>query len=312
VDLGVPDLLDEPATLEQLAEQTRSEADPLGRVLDYAVARGFIARNRKGRYEANAVTTILRKDHPNSWRGWVEFAGSDWFWNSWIHAKEAVSKGGTSGTRAATGHDFFEYITKVDPSAGAPFNLAMEAGATLQAVALVHGLKWKALSSVCDVGGGTGAALEFILQAYPHLGGTLFDLPEVVAEALPGLSSEPLAGRCKVIGGDFFDSIPEDSDRYLMLAVIHDWDDEEAAQILRNARNALKIPGSHIVVVENVMSSIPRDEFVTASDLLMLVLGSGRERTQAQFERLFDAGGLKVTHQTTLGSGFTAFELGAK
>jgi hypothetical protein len=241
----------------------------------------------------------------------VEFAGSEWFWNSWLHANDAVAVGGTTGIRAATGHDFFEFVSQVDPRAGDAFNFAMEGGATLQAVALAHGLKWKRIHSVCDVGGGTGAALEYLLKTHPHLSGTLFDLPEVVAGARPGLSRDPLAGRCKVIGGDFFDSVPEDSDRYLMLAIIHDWNDEEAVQILRNVGNALKTNGGRAVVVENVLATRPRDEFVTASDLLMLVLGSGQERTNAQFERLFAMSDLKMTRRTVLGSGFTAFELAA-
>jgi hypothetical protein len=309
VELGIPDLLDGPATVDRLAESTGSGPDALRRVLRYAAARGFISCDRQGRYRANAVTKVLSRAHPNSWRGWVEFATGDWFWDSWRHADAAVGSSEESGIERATGHDFFHYVTKVNPEAGRAFNSAMEAGSALQGIALSRGLRWRRVETVCDVGGGTGAALESLLRLHPHLKATLFELPEVVAEARPTLSSGPLAARCEIIGGDFFASVPEGRDRYLMLAVVHDWDDDRAAQILRNVGKALTKDGARAVVVESVLPESPRDDFVTPSDLLMLVFGSGRERTQGQYEELFAAAGLTLERQTVLPSGSTAFEL---
>jgi hypothetical protein len=309
VELGVPDLLDEPVTAERLAASTGSDEDSLQRMLRYAAAHGFISRDRQGRYRANSVTKVLSRAHPNSWRGWVEFAASDWFWDSWRHANAAIERSGESGIERATGHDFFHYVTQVNPEGGRAFNSAMEAGSTLQAIALSRGLRWGRVETVCDVGGGTGAALECLLTLHPHLKAILFDVPEVVAAARPALSNGPLAARCQIVGGDFFASVPEGFDRYLMLAVVHDWDDDRAAQILRNVGKALTKNGARAVVVENVLSDSPRDEFVTAIDLLMLVLTSGRERTQRQYEALFAAGGLVLEKQTLLPSASTAFEL---
>ena len=68
-------------------------------------------------------------------------------------------------------------------------------------------------------------------------------------------------------------------------------------------------PWSRAIVVENVLSERPRDEFVAASDVLMLVCGTGRERTAVQFESLFRASGLALEARHLLPSAFTAFEL---
>ncbi len=302
VEFDIAEHLDRPRTVEDLAAATGLDADALGRLLRYASARGFVGFDSRGggRYTPNAVTAILRRDNVNSWRGWVEFGTSDWFWDSWRHADAAV-RGEASGTEAATGHPFFEYVTTVRPEAGRTFNDAMRAGAVLQAVALSHGLDWNGVRRVCDVGGGTGGALRHLLEQHEHLQGVLFDLPEVVAQAPP-------IERCRVEGGSFFDAVPSGFDRYVLLAIVHDWDDEHATEILSNVAAAVP-PGGDIVVVEGVLPDTPVDDFTVASDLLMLVLASGRERTRPQFGRLFTAAGLRLAKEVPLATGFSAFRL---
>ncbi len=95
-----------------------------------------------------------------------------------------------------------------------------------------------------------------------------------------------------------------------MLAIIHDWNDQEAERILRNV-SAGMTGSSRIFVVENELADRARGEFVEASDLMMLVLGSGRERTRQQFEQLFEAAGLSLQRVHKLPTGFSAFELAA-
>jgi hypothetical protein len=279
----------------------------LERVLRYAAGRGFLRRDRRGRYRANAVTNVLRRNHPNSWRPWVEFAGSDYFWAAWRHLDVAV-RGQGSGMEAATGHSFFEFVHHVRPDAGRVFDGAVAAGATLQAVALDHALDWNDIGTVCDVGGGTGAVLHHLLAYHPRLHGTLVEVPEVIAHAHPRLAAGDLAGRCTLHPGSFFDELPAGCDRYLLLAVVHDWDDDDAERLLRRVADALG-PRGHALVVENTLSASPQDEFVAASDVLMLVLASGRERSARQFEALFARSGLRLDRRIPLASGFLAFEL---
>jgi hypothetical protein len=138
--------------------------------------------------------------------------------------------------------------------------------------------------------------------------GVLFDLPEVVAHVDGALVDGPLAGRCRVEGGSFFDAVPPGCDRYLLLAIVHDWDDERATEILSRVATALP-PDGEAVVVEGVLRKAPTDDFTTASDLLMLVLADGRERTEPQFHRLFDAAGLHLIERVPLATGFSAFRL---
>jgi hypothetical protein len=307
VELGLPELLDGARTTTELAAATGTDPERLERFLRYAAGRGFVTYEGPGRYRASEVTRVLRRDHANSWRGWVEMASSDWFWESWRHLDAAV-RSRRSAIEAATGHDFFEFATKIRPEAGDAFNRAMAAGATVQALALDSALDWSRISTVCDVGGGTGAVLEYLLGAHPHLQAILFDLPEVVAAARPSLTSGPLAGRCRLVPGSFFEHVPTGAERYLLLAIVHDWHDDEAARLLGRVADALG-PDSRAVVVEGVLPERPGPGFVQASDLLMQVFATGRERTAAQFDQLFARSGLAVARRVRLLTGYTAFEL---
>jgi hypothetical protein len=231
VELDLPDLLHGPRSTAELAVATGTSADALGRVLRYAAGRGLVECDRQGRWRATPVTEVLRRDHPNSWRAWVEVAGSDWFWDAWRNA-DVPLRGEASAVEAATGVHFFEFLGHVRPDAGDAFNRAMAAVSTVQALALSEALNWSGIRTVCDVGGGTGAALEYLLTTQADLDGLLFDLPEVVSHARPGLTSPPLVDRCRLEGGDFFEHVPAGADLYLLLAIIHDWDEARATRIL--------------------------------------------------------------------------------
>ncbi len=308
VELGVPEHLDRPMAVDELARSCAADPDALGRLLDFAAGRGFVAARRDGRFAPNATTAALRPG-TGSWRAWVEFLASDWFWSACRATDRAFSpEDPVPGIVGATGHDFFHYVTEVDPGAGADFHAAMEAGASLQTLALIASLDWTGVTSICDVGGGTGAASHLLLQHLPTVDVTLFDLPAVVAEARPELAEGPLAPRCSLVGGSFFEKIPAGHDRYLLLAIIHDWADDEAVAILRQVRTALE-GDARALVIETTRPDRGRDAFAAASDLLMLTLASGRERTSAQHRSLFAAAGLTLRATHALPTGFVAYEL---
>jgi hypothetical protein len=166
---------------------------------------------------------------------------------------------------------------------------------------MTHGISWTTpallaaydfsrFQQLVDIGGGEGALLRDILAATPKLQGILFDLPTVVAGAAEVLTSD-VAARCQVVGGNFFDSVPEGADAYLLKSVIHDWPDEDAARILRNARRAMR-PEATLLLIEKMVESAARPAGFL--DLLMLVIG-GRERTEADFRSLVASAGFSLT-----------------
>ena len=91
--------------------------------------------------------------------------------------------------------------------------------------------------------------------------------------------------RCEVVGGSFFDAVPEGADAYLLKAVLHDWEDDDALRILARCRAAIPAHGA-LLVVERDLGAPNEDADAKFSDLNMLVGVGGRERTRDEFAEL--------------------------
>jgi hypothetical protein len=133
-----------------------------------------------------------------------------------------------------------------------------------------------------------------LLAANPHLEGTLFDLPHVVAAAQAEIESDGLAGRCRTVAGSFFERIPDGADVYFLAQILHDWHDDDALRILQCIRRAIPDEG-RLLLVELV---VPDDDLPHPSkllDLQMLVLLGGRERTLDEWRGLLAGGGFELS-----------------
>lgn len=98
--------------------------------------------------------------------------------------------------------------------------------------------------------------------------------------------------------GDFFESVPDGADAYIMKSVIHDWGDERCVTILSNCRQAMRADAK-VLIVEPVLPPTVKPSFsrlgVIMSDLNMLLNTGGRERTEAEFASLLRSAGLELT-----------------
>lgn len=307
-DLRVADrLAGGPADAATLAAAAGVDADALERLLRYLVARGVFRRDRSGRYRNNRVSALLADDPASSMRAWARFYGAPWHVAGWNELGHSV-RTGDAGAAVAFGRPFWSHLTEHDLEAGALFDAAMADASRLQAGLLARRHDFSRCRSVCDVGGGTGTLLAGILAAHPQLHGTLYDLPAVVAKAAPTLVDAGVAERVTVIGGDFFDAVPSGCDRYVLQAVVHDWDDESCVRILSNVRTAMA-PDGRVLVLEQELPHHDGARLVRALDLEMLVdSGAGRERTRAEYEALFERAGLAVAKRGALAV-LTIFEL---
>jgi ubiquinone/menaquinone biosynthesis C-methylase UbiE len=292
-DLGIADALgDGPRSAGELASSLGVDTDAVDRLLRFLVGRGVFRRGRDGRYANNRTSTLLREDDVGSLRAWARFFGAPWHVAIWNRLDHSVTTG-RAAAGEALGHDFWAYLTTVDHGAGQVFDDAMAAVSRLQQAVIATKYPWPSGSRVCDVGGGTGTLLAAILDANPSCSGVLLDLPVVVTKAGPVLERAGVAGRVELVAGDFFDALPSRCDRYVLEAVIHDWDDDSCARILTRCREALP-PGGRVLVLEQTVPGHDGDHVVKAVDLEMLVDAAGRERTRAEFEALFARAGLRV------------------
>jgi SAM-dependent methyltransferase len=148
---------------------------------------------------------------------------------------------------------------------------------------------WEQVHAVVDVGGGTGSLLAAILRARPAVRGTLVDLPRTVARSGEIFQAAGVAERASVVGQSFFDPLPAGADLYLLKVVLCDWPDPEAMAILSRCAEAAR-PAGRIVILNGVSP----DGDSGPTDLLMMVLVGGKERTLGEFRELARASGLQV------------------
>jgi hypothetical protein len=211
----------------------------------------------------------------------------------------------------ANGAPFFTWMGD-RPDRHTSFDAAMAAGGRMHGLLLARAFDWSTRRRVCDVGGGDGALLGVLVASHPHLEGTVLDLPEVVDRA-------PARAQVALVGGDAFASVPAGCDTYLLVNVLHDWDDGAAVRLLTRVAEAasdrpldapLDGPSPEFVVLESEAHARPRDDLATRADLLMLALTpGGRERTTAEFAALAAAAGLRLQRSRRLLSGDTAHVL---
>lgn len=132
--------------------------------------------------------------------------------------------------------------------------------------------------------------LEAVLARHPHLTGTVLDREHVV----PKTPSMPdLASRWSALPGDFFVDVPR-SDAYLLKWILHDWPDDRCVEILRVCRRGLR-PHGVVLVVEMLLGRPGYEREAAFSDLNMLVMPGGRERSEEEYAALFDAAGPRLS-----------------
>jgi O-methyltransferase domain len=291
--LRIADLLaDGPKSLADLATRTKTHAPSLYRVLRTLASVGVFDEQVNGRFALTPMGEYLRTGVKGSLRGLADFFGSDWSWRAWGHMLEAVQTGRTAFD-SVFGEPAFDYLGK-HPDESAVFNEGMTGFSSSIAPAVAEAYNFAAFKTVVDVGGGHGVLLNTIVEAYPGVNGIVFDSPHVVIGAEDAIRKAGLTGRCRAIGGDFFQGVPAGGDAYLMKHVIHDWSDDRATTILRNCRKGVN-PGGKLLLVEMVIAPGNAADLGKVADLEMLVIASGKERTELEYRQLLAGAGWRLT-----------------
>ena len=288
-ELGIADLLIEgPRTAEELAEEADAHSGALYRVLRALASIGIFSEDEDGRFSLTPIAENLRSDVPNSLRSFAIMTGAE-FYQSWGNLLYSA-KTGKEGYDKTYGKPFFQHMTE-HPDRHAIYDKAMMVHGIAETEPMLDAYDFSAFETVMDVGGGNGLMLAAILNRHPAVKGILFDLPAVADRANESFSDPDLSGRCQVVGGDFFTSVPS-ADVYVLRHIIHDWDDDDAVSILRNCRKAMN-PEGRVLLVETVIPPMNEPCFGKWLDLMMLIVG-GRERTEEQYRRLLPRAGLEL------------------
>jgi O-methyltransferase domain/Dimerisation domain len=296
--LGVADALaDGPRRSEDVAGTVGAHPGALHRLLRALVALELCAVTDDGAFALTPLGACLRAGTRESVRSWALLMGSPMCWGAWGRLIDCMRSGESVPQLDGWGSAFDFRATH--PAESAIFDQAMVEMTRHLAGAIAMSYDFAGIRTLVDVGGGHGALLPPILKTHPAMRAVVFDLPSCRDGALRLFDKTGLGDRCEFVGGSFFESVsPAGADAYIVKSVVHDWDDEHGTAILRAIRAAMGAD-SRLLVVESIVpdrpGTSPYDAMIASTDLNMLIVTGGKERTAAEFRGLLDAAGLSVT-----------------
>ncbi len=296
-NLGIADLLKTgPQHYSKLAQDTGTHAPSLYRLLRYLASLGVIFEAKNGDFALTSVGEQLQTGVPGSESAFARFFAEPWFQEPWTNLLHSIKTGETA-FNYVHGVGLFQYLER-NPKASEIFNAAMTEGSIQSSAAIVAAYDFSNFKTIVDVGGGHGSLLISILTANQTLHGILFDRNEVINGARKRIESAGLAGRCKVVAGDFFHEVLSGFEAYVLRQIVHDWDNSRNFQILTNIRRAIA-PGGKLLIAELLlpphMDGSPLSQLGFARDINMMVSTGGQERTEGEFRALLDSAGFKLT-----------------
>ncbi|HEY9661427.1 MAG TPA: methyltransferase, partial [Allocoleopsis sp.] len=294
--LGIADLLaDTPKTYHELAATTETHALSLYRVLRALASVGIFAEGEDGRFQLTPSAAFLRHDMPDAIGAMVKVLGEDWHWQVWGRLLESIQTGEAAFDRIY-GMELYDYCQQHPDFARThgPSKTSVSARAS---AALQANYDFAGVQKVVDVAvlGGYGNTLIPLLKAHPSMNAVLYDLPFVVEGAKPVIAASGVGDRCELLDGHCLYSVPPGGNLYILMFVIHNWDDQRAIKILQNCRTAMATDGK-VLLVEMVMPA-GNDPFVGKFVDLesLLTTPGGYERTETQYRSLLELAGYRMT-----------------
>ena len=299
-DLGVADALGAtPRSATDLAAAVGADPGALDRALRLLAAHDVFAV-QGDTFAHSAASRLLRDDHPRSMRAFARLFGLPLNWALFGAFGEAV-RTGHPAVAAVHPEGFWGYLAQ-HPEEAHVFNQAMADKARAAVAGILAAYDFAAFGSIGDIGGGSGHLLRAVLDAAPGATGVLFDLPHVIADAA-ALASDRLV----LQAGDFFrDPLPH-CDAYLLMEIIHDWEDAQAVAILRAVRAAAPAHAK-VLLIETIVPDEPGPDWAKMLDIHMLALLGGRQRTRREYAALLDQAGLVLAREIETGAGIAILE----
>jgi len=300
--LGVADALgDNERTVAQLASLCNAEPTSLHRLLRALASFNVVKETGPARFVLTPFGEPLQRNAPSSeWAAIVFWA--DLLADSWSYLTECV-RTGDNAMRVMEREAVASRWSK-DPNAGAIFRAVMGTAPAEDYMRIARAWDFSNYHMIADLGGGGGGLISAVLLAFPNLRGMLVDRPESIAQATSRFESDGLAARCKLLAADLCDSVPTGADVYIMKHVLHGYKDEAAIGILRNCRSVLPDKG-RLLVIEFVLPDVvdhadPELENRLMSDLNMLAVTGGKERTAAEWKALLGSSGFECRGITSV------------
>lgn len=301
--LGVADALgDEVRSVDQVAERCQADADALYRLLRVLASIGFTEETEPRHFRLTRAGRPLRKEVPDSaWPAVVFWA--DLLADEWSQMTECVRAG--KPAREVRPADVPSRWAQ-EPDAGAIFRAVMGTAPAQDYAPIAKAWDFSRAKMVADLGGGGGALIAAVLELHPHARGMLVDWEASIEAARPRFARGEMGLRCELIAADLTQSVPAGADVYMLKHVLHGFDDARAIGVLKNCRAVMPENGALLIIEfilpARVAQADPKLEIRLMSDLNMLAVTGGRERSEPEWKALLEAAGFRLARVSPAGS----------
>ena len=298
--LGVADALgDEVRSVGFLAEKCKADADALYRLLRALASIGAMEETTPEHFRLTAFGRPLRKDAPQSaWAAVVFWA--DLLADEWSLLTDCI-RTGKPASQVRDPKIPSRWSQEADASS--IFRAVMGTAPAEDYAPIASAWDFSRAKVVADLGGGGGSLLLAILGLNPHVRGMLVDRKETLDAAKSRFAD--LSSRCELITADLGQSVPAGADVYMLKHVLHGCRDAEAVTVLKNCRAVIPENGS-LLVIEFILPAVVSHadaqlEGRLMSDINMLAVTGGRERSEREWKTLLEAAGFKLTQVYPVG-----------
>jgi hypothetical protein len=295
--LGIADALgDEVRSTVFLAEKCQADANALFRLLRALASIGVTEETTPEHFRLTPFGHPLRKDAPKSvWASVIFWA--DLLADEWSLLTECIRTG--KPARDVRGPNTPSRWSQ-DPEANSDiFRAVMGTAPAEDYVPIVEACDFSDAKLIADLGGGGGSLILATLKLNSHLRGMLVDLEPSIEAAKPRFAQEDPSSRCELIAADLTQSVPPGADVYMLKHVLHGRQDDVAITILKNCRSVMPQDGT-LLIIEFILPPLisradPQLEGHLMSDLNMLAVTGGKERSEREWKKLLDASGFILT-----------------
>ena len=293
-ELGIADLLRGGAkSIAELARATDTHELSLYRVMRSLASVGIFAEDDDGKFQLTPPAEFLCGDTPGSLRDAIKFLGQDWHWETWGELPYSI-KTGKPAFDHLFGQGLFDFY--LDPEMA---KIASDSKVSISSRAsnsLLANYDFCDTNTVVELGifAGAGSTIIPLLKAHPQMQGILFDFASAIAAAKPAIEQAGLSDRCELVAGECVKTAPSGGDTYILMFVIHNWDNEQAIQILQNCRQGMKETGK-LLLVEMIMPEGNEPFVGKLIDLeSLLTTPGGRERKEDEYRDLLTKAGFEI------------------
>ena len=306
VSLGIFDeLCNGPITAKKLAIKKKLNVDALKRFLNFLANLGLIdempsfeyALTESGeRFASTSINSMLRESLLLLSQE-IEMSWSDLHYSL---------KTGKPAFDNVFGVNFKDYLD-MKRGRSLVFHAGWEEITEKVGTELLSIFSFKRVSSIAELGGRDGTLLSKILMLNPQLTGYLYETSTLKGKIKKKFSDCNISHRAHFIEASFPTPLAVKSEIIILKSFLHLFNNDNVREILGFCLKGL-LHNGRILVLERELSHGGFLDRAVFTDMIMLLLTGGRERTSDEMESVFNQSGFTLQKVHKLDSGFCVFE----